>query len=62
MARFLFDIANLKNPQKFMEELCGEFSDDIVTIQCLDESNDNQFHDDPTKNRLTKKQIEAQAT
>jgi hypothetical protein len=59
MARFILDIANLDSEKinMVMETICELSSGEIFTIHCIDETNDNQFYDDSTKNILSKKQI-----
>lgn len=62
MARFILDVANLLDAEKFMNELFESdvISNKIATIHCIDESNTNQFHsmDDGYSNELTIEQIE----
>lgn len=66
MARFILDVGNLKEDRiwKFVKDL---FDTEIIkyetaTIHCIDETNENQFHNDDRKNRLSKKQIETYNT
>ena len=63
MPRFILDVANTKyegdlDTKAFMEELCERFGNHFVSIVCVDKTNDNQFYDEPMKNRLSKKQIQ----
>lgn len=60
MARFIVDVANLKPEQikKFAIAVGDiEIGDGIISAVCIDETNDNQFHDTPSKNYLSKEQI-----
>ena len=59
MARFILDVANCdkKEANKVMERVVEELGDKIASITLVDVSNDNQFHEDASKNVLTKKQI-----
>ena len=63
MPRFILDVANTKyegdlDTKAFMEELCDRFGNHFVSIVCVDKTNDNQFYDEPMKNKLSKKQIQ----
>mgnify|MGYP000026351715 FL=1 len=61
--RYILDIAQTNETpanyaKKFMQDFCETMEDHIVTIVCIDETNDNQFHNDPTKNTLTDTQLQ----
>ena len=61
--RYILDIAELTNSpatfsKDFMDEFCETMCDHVITIVCIDETNDNQFHDDPTKNTLSDEQLQ----
>ena len=63
MPRFILDVANTRyegdlDTKAFMEELCERFGNHFVSIVCVDKTNDNQFYDEPMKNKLSKKQIQ----
>ena len=63
MPRFILDVANTKgdgdlDTKAFMEDLCEKFGNHFLSVACVDKTNDNQFHDDYTKNKLTKEQIQ----
>lgn len=59
MARFIIDIANLSEIEidNFMEELTDN-TNKIITIHCIEKTNDNQFHERNYRNRLSEKQIQ----
>jgi hypothetical protein len=62
MPRFILDIANTKfdgdlNTKAFMENLCEKYGNHILSIVCIDKTNENQFHEDYSKNKLSKSQI-----
>lgn len=63
MARFILDVANLREEEvdKVMSEVCSNLEYEgfpLITIRCIDTSNDNQFHSDGSgTNTLTEKQI-----
>jgi hypothetical protein len=59
MARFIIDIANLSEIEidNFMEELTDN-TNKIITINCIEKTNDNQFHEENHRNRLSEKQIQ----
>lgn len=59
MARFILDVANCDKEEanKIMERVVEELGDKIASITLVDVSNDNQFHEDATKNVLSEKQI-----
>ena len=59
MARFIIDIANLSDIEidNFMEELTDN-TNKIITIHCIEKTNDNQFHERNYRNRLSEKQIQ----
>lgn len=46
MARFILDVANLLDAEKFMNQLfeSDAIRNRIATIHCIDESNNNQFY------------------
>ena len=61
--RYILDIADTTGApanyaKEFMEEICETMGDHIITIVCIDETNDNQFHDDLTQNTLTDAQLQ----
>ena len=61
--RYILDIADMTDSpttysKEFMDELCETMGDHVITIVCIDETNDNQFHNDPTKNTLTDTQLQ----
>ena len=63
MPRFILDVANTKyegdlDTKAFMEELCEKFGNHFLSVVCVDKTNDNQFHDDAKKNKLSKEQIQ----
>ena len=63
MPRFILDVANTRyegdlDTKAFMEKLCERFGNHFVSIVCVDKTNDNQFYDEPMKNKLSKKQIQ----
>ena len=63
MPRFILDVANTKyegdlDTKAFMEELCDKFGNHILSVVCVDKTNDNQFHDNAKKNKLSKEQIQ----
>ena len=55
--RFILDIANKTESKPEMEKIIDFLSDEIATINCIDESNSNQFYEETEKNILTEKQI-----
>lgn len=55
--RFILDIANKTESKPEMEKIIDFLSNEIATINCIDESNSNQFYDEQEKNILTQKQI-----
>ena len=60
MARFILDIANLNESEiKEIMNLITKnyFANKIVSIYCIDRTNENQFYEDTFKNNLSKKQI-----
>ena len=64
MARFILDVANLRlnkgeeGCKNFMEELTEIYASKVISIHCIDESNDNQFYEENYLNTLSKVQIE----
>ena len=63
MPRFILDVANTKfegdiNTKQFMEDLCEKYGNNFVSIVCIDKTNENQFYDEPIKNKLSKNQIQ----
>lgn len=54
MARFILDVANVDDTKEFMDFLlnCDVLLGEIVRIKCIDETNDNQFHDDEELNNI----------
>jgi Tfp pilus assembly protein PilV len=57
--RYILDIAQTdETPAQFMQDFCETMGDRVVTIVCIDETNDNQFHNDTTKNTLTEAQLQ----
>ena len=63
MARFIIDVANVNDKDIkalciTLSEIVGEKHDyGIASAVCIDPTNDNQFHDDATKNKLSAKQL-----
>jgi hypothetical protein len=63
MPRFILDIANTEfegdlDTKAFMNDLCEKYGNHILSIVCIDKTNENQFHDeDYRKNKLSKTQI-----
>jgi hypothetical protein len=55
--RFILDIANKTESKPEMEKIIDFLSDEIATIHCIDQTNENQFYDEQEKNILTDKQI-----
>lgn len=55
--RFILDIANKTESKPEMEKIIDFLSDEIATINCIDESNSHQFYEETEKNILTQKQI-----
>ena len=55
--RFILDIANKTESKPEMEKIIDFLSDEIATIHCIDQTNENQFYDEQEKNILTQKQI-----
>lgn len=55
--RFILDIANKTESKPEMEKIINFLSDEIATINCIDESNSNQFYEETENNILTDKQI-----
>jgi len=55
--RFILDIANKTDSKPEMEKIIDFLSDEIATINCIDQTNENQFYDEQEKNILTEKQI-----
>jgi hypothetical protein len=63
MPRFILDVANTKfegdlDTKEFMKELCDKFGNHILSVVCIDKTNDNQFHDDAEENKLSNSQIQ----
>ena len=63
MARFVLDIANLSKEEisEAMEGIIVKFSKEqmIVSIRCIDETNENQFYETGSYNVLSDRQIES---
>jgi hypothetical protein len=62
MPRFILDVANTEwegqvDTKAFMKDLCDKYGNYFLSVVCIDKTNDNQFHDDSLKNKLSKKQI-----
>jgi hypothetical protein len=62
MPRFILDVANTEyegdlDTKAFMVELCERLGNHFISVVCIDKTNENQFHEDLTKNKLTKNQI-----
>ena len=60
MARFILDVANLDRDgiKKVLTKCSNEsLMGDMVTITCIDETNENQFYNDGSLNFLSKDQI-----
>jgi len=62
MARFVLDIANLseQETEDIMLRILNDevISKTVVTISCIDTTNDNQFHEDGADNVFSERQIE----
>jgi len=60
MARFILDIdsASVPDTKEFMELFCERAKKHIVTITCIDNSNNNQFEEHCFLNYLSKEQID----
>ena len=56
--RIILDIANQADPATTLQSVVDALSPETVSVVCIDETNDNQFHDDPTKNTLTDAQLQ----
>tara|TARA_R100001244_G_scaffold82219_1_gene63917 strand:- start:164 stop:379 length:216 start_codon:yes stop_codon:yes gene_type:complete len=62
MARFILDVANLKNmseAHEVMDNICDENLGlgNCMSMTCIDTTNTGQFHNRTQYNALTKKQI-----
>tara|TARA_B110001454_G_C12701774_1_gene426861 strand:- start:442 stop:663 length:222 start_codon:yes stop_codon:yes gene_type:complete len=60
MARFILDVANLDEEgiKKVLTNCADEsLMGNMVTITCIDETNENQFYNDESQNFLSKEQI-----
>tara|TARA_R110000772_G_scaffold258103_1_gene375173 strand:+ start:260 stop:688 length:429 start_codon:yes stop_codon:yes gene_type:complete len=60
MARFILDIANINTSEEMndlRERLINHLIDKIATLNCIDDGNENQFHDDESLNVLSDAQI-----
>ena len=62
MARFILDIANLKNwveIKQVMNNICDERLGlgNCMSMSCIDTTNTGQFHERTQYNSITKKQI-----
>jgi len=55
--RFILDIANKTDSKAEMKKIIDFLSNEIATIHCIDQTNENQFYDEQEKNILTEKQI-----
>lgn len=55
--RIILDIANKDNPKQVLDALVKSLDNETVSAVCIDETNENQFHEDMTQNVLSKKQI-----
>jgi len=55
--RFILDIANKTNPKHECQKIIDFLSNEIATIHCIDETNNNQFHNEEEKNILSEEQI-----
>jgi hypothetical protein len=62
MARFIVDIANVSNSEKYAqmlsETICEAIDNKIVTVVCIDKTNEAQFYTEKGLNQLTPQQIE----
>ena len=66
MARFILDV-NSENSYKMsknqIKKICNSMNegllDGIFRIICIDNSTDNQFHENENNNKLSKKQIDS---
>jgi len=56
MARYILDIANVTDTKAKLNEIVEQLGNDTVSVVCIDETNEAQFWDDPTKNELTEQQ------
>jgi hypothetical protein len=60
MARFILDVANLdeEGVKKVLTNCCDEsLMGNMVTITCIDKTNENQFYNDESQNYLSKEQV-----
>lgn len=57
--RIILDIANQNNVNQALINVTDALSEYTVSAVCIDETNDNQFHNDPKKNTLTDAQIQS---
>jgi len=60
MARYILDIANIENEETsddVMKKILDVLHDKVARIDCIDITNENQFHDEWQHNILTEKQI-----
>jgi len=63
MARFILDVANFKLNEgeewckNLMKDLTENYASKIISIHCIDKSNDNQFHEENYLNTLSEMQI-----
>ena len=62
MARFILDVASVdsEKAKKIIKDLLNDtfLAKEVVTITCIDETNNNQFYEETKNNTLTKEQIE----
>jgi|TARA_R110000803_G_scaffold169383_1_gene232382 hypothetical protein len=60
MARFILDVANLdeEGVKKVLTNCADEsLMGSMVTVTCIDKTNENQFYNDETQNFLSKNQV-----
>lgn len=60
MARFVMDIANLSHVEceDVLAVLGNYYNDKVISIRCIDETNENQFYANGHNNVLSDEQIE----
>ncbi len=66
MARFILDVnseGSYKMSDEQVNKVCKSISEDLLNgevfrIVCIDNTTDNQFHDEEDKNKISKKQID----
>ena len=65
MARFILDVVDnkykmdIKQVDKIWKSMSEDlFNGEVFRIVCIDNTSDNQFHDEEDKNKISKKQID----